>query len=329
MTLVRPPSVDVHLTPADLAAQLAHDVRIGLTSSQKWIPATWFYDDEGCRLFEEITELPEYYPTRTERSILATAANEIAHAARPSTVIELGAGTSEKTTLLLDAFMRAGTLRRFVPFDVAEGTLVDAMERLGERYPIEFHGVVGDFRRHLPQVFEATAHDGPRVVVFLGGTIGNLNETERHAFFREVAGSLRPEDSILLGTDLVKDRHRLIAAYDDAAGVTAAFNRNVLRVLDRELDADLDPERFDHVALFDETHQRIEMRLRARETHEANVRALDLGVHFEEGEDLLTEISCKFTPERLVDELERGGFEPVQAWTDPQSDFLVTLSRPQ
>src|SRR6187200_2089505 len=153
MNLVRPPSVDIHLTPADLYAQLAHDVRIGLTSSQKWIPATWFYDDEGCRLFDEITRLPEYYPTRTERAILAEAADEIAAAARPRTVIELGAGTSEKTTLLLDAFVRAGSLAKFVPFDVAEATLVDAMARLGERYRIEFHGVVGDFRRHLPEVF--------------------------------------------------------------------------------------------------------------------------------------------------------------------------------
>jgi L-histidine N-alpha-methyltransferase len=329
MSLVRPPSVDVHLTPADLSAQLAHDVRIGLTSSQKWIPATWFYDDEGCRLFDEITRLPEYYPTRTERAILEASADEIALAARPSTVIELGSGTSEKTTLLLDAFVRAGSLRRFVPFDVAESTLVDAMRRLGERYALDFHGVVGDFRRHLPELFEATENDGPRLVVFLGGTIGNLNETERHAFFREVAGALRPEDSLLLGTDLVKDRGRLVRAYDDAAGVTASFNRNVLRVLDRELDADIDPELFDHVALFDETHERIEMRLRARETHDANVVALDLGVHFEAGEDLLTEISCKFTPEHLAGELRRGGFELVGSWTDPASDFLVTLSRPQ
>jgi L-histidine N-alpha-methyltransferase len=328
MNLVRPPSVDVHLTPADLYAQLAHDVRIGLTSSQKWIPATWFYDDEGCRLFEEITELPEYYPTRTERAILHGAADDIAAAAAPRTVIELGSGTSEKTTILLDAFTRAGTLRKFVPFDVAEPTLVEAMVRLGERYPLDFHGVVGDFRRHLPELFAATDGDGPRLVAFLGGTIGNLNETERHAFFKEVATALHPDDSLLLGTDLVKDRGRLVRAYDDSAGITAAFNRNVLRVLDRELDADLDPDRFEHVALFDETHQRIEMRLRARTTHEANVRALDLGVHFEAGEDLLTEISCKFTPARLLDELDRGGFQQVRAWSDPASDFLVTLARP-
>ena len=329
MSLVRPPSIDVHLTPTDLYAQLAHDVRIGLTSSQKWIPATWFYDDEGCRLFEQITDLPEYYPTRTERAILEASADDIARIARPSTLIELGSGTSEKTTLLLDAMVRAGSLRRFVPFDVAEATLIDAMARLGERYPLDLHGVVGDFRRHLPELFEATSDDGPRLVVFLGGTIGNLNETERHAFLREVAGALGPEDSLLLGTDLVKDRGRLIRAYDDSAGVTAAFNRNVLRVLDRELEADLDPDLFEHVALFDETHERIEMRLRTRETHEANVRALDLGVHFEAGEDLLTEISCKFTPEHLSGELERGGFEVVGSWTDPASDFLVTLSRPQ
>ncbi|HKY14049.1 MAG TPA: L-histidine N(alpha)-methyltransferase [Microthrixaceae bacterium] len=325
MPLRPSPSLDVHLTPSDLRAQLEHDVRVGLTASQKWIPATWFYDDEGCRLFDEITRLPEYYPTRTERSILTGAAGELAAIARPRTMVELGSGTSEKTTLLIDACIDEGSLTRFVPFDVAEATLLDAMARLDDRYDLDLHGVVGDFRRHLGDLFAATAGDGPRLVVFLGGTIGNLNETERHSFFREVADAFGPGDALLLGTDTVKDRARLVRAYDDAAGVTAAFNRNVLTVVNRELDGDLDPMRFDHVARFDETHQRIEMVLRARERHHADLIGLDLGVRFEEGEDLLTEISCKFTGPRLREEVELAGLAVAGAWTDPAGDFLVTL----
>jgi L-histidine N-alpha-methyltransferase len=328
MPLRPSPAVDVHLTPDDLHGQLATDARIGFTAAEKWIPATWFYDEAGCELFDRITELEEYYPTRAERSILAANADEIARLARPQTVVELGSGTSDKTTLLLDAFRRAGTLRRFVPFDVSESTLVDAMERLGDRYPIDFHGVVGDFRRHLGELFDLTADDEARLVVFLGGTIGNLNRTERHAFYTEVAGHLRPDDRVLIGTDLVKDRGRLVAAYDDASGVTAAFNRNVLRVLNGRLGADFDPDRFEHRACFHDEHERIEMRLRATVAHHVWIDALDLAVFFSEGEEILTEISCKFTPLRIADELEAAGFELERSWTDDDGDFQVSLGRP-
>lgn len=321
------PSIDVHLTPAQLHTQLANDVRVGLTASQKWLPATWFYDDEGCRLFNAITRLPEYYPTRTEHSILGEASGEIAAMARPGTLIELGSGTSEKTTQLIDACMVDGALRRFVSFDVAEPTLVEAMARLDDTYDLNFHGVVGDFRRHLGEVLSATGDDDPRLVVFLGGTIGNLNKTERHSFLRELADALGPDDAMLLGTDTVKDRERLVRAYDDAAGVTAAFNRNLLTVLNRELDGDLDPARFEHVARYDETHQRIEMVLRAKERHQVDLIELDLGIHFEEGEELLTEISCKFTPPQLREEVELAGLRVAGQWTDPAGDFLVSLIR--
>jgi L-histidine N-alpha-methyltransferase len=328
MPLRPSPAVDVHLTPDDLHDQLANDARIGFTAAEKWIPATWFYDDAGCELFDRITELDEYYPTRSERSILAANADEIADLARPATVVELGSGTSEKTTLLLDAFQRAGTLRRFVPFDVSESTLVDAMARLGSRYPIGFHGVVGDFRRHLTELFELTADDTPRLVVFLGGTIGNLNRTERHAFYTEVATHLRDDDRVLIGTDLVKERARLVAAYDDASGVTAAFNRNVLAVLNQRLGADFDPDRFEHRACFHEEHERIEMRLRSTDAHHVWIDALDLAVFFSEGEEILTEISCKFTPDRIAEELDAAGFSLEGAWTDPAGDFQVSLGRP-
>jgi L-histidine N-alpha-methyltransferase len=328
MPLRPSPAVDVHLTPDDLHDQLANDARIGFTAAEKWIPATWFYDDAGCELFDRITELDEYYPTRTERSILAANADAIAELARPSTVVELGSGTSEKTTLLLDAFHRAGTLRRFVPFDVSESTLVDAMDRLGSRYRIGFHGVVGDFRRHLTELFDLTADDTPRLVVFLGGTIGNLNRTERHAFYTEVAAHLRPDDRVLIGTDLVKERARLVAAYDDASGVTAAFNRNVLSVLNHRLGADFDPDRFEHRACFHEEHERIEMRLRSADAHHVWIDALDLAVFFSEGEEILTEISCKFTPDRIAEELDAAGFSLEAAWTDPAGDFQVSLGRP-
>jgi L-histidine N-alpha-methyltransferase len=327
MPLRPSPAVDVHLTPDDLHTQLADDARIGFTAAEKWIPATWFYDEVGCELFDRITELDEYYPTRTERAILTEHADEIAAIARPHTVIELGSGTSEKTTLLLDAFRRAGGLRRFVPFDVSEPTLVDAMERLGARYPIEFHGVVGDFRRHLSELFEVTADDGPRLVAFLGGTIGNLNRTERHAFYTEVASHLRADDRVLIGTDLVKERTRLLAAYDDSRGITAAFNLNVLAVLNERLGADFDPSRFEHLATFHDDHERIEMRLRASDAHHVWIDDLDLAVFFDDGEEILTEISCKFTPERIVGELDAAGFELEGAWTDPADDFQVSLGR--
>lgn len=322
------PTVEVHLDARDLHDQLVHDARVGLTSVEKWIPATWFYDDHGSELFDRITELAEYYPTRAERSILRTHADEIAAAARATTLVELGSGTSEKTTLLLDAMERAGRLRRFVAFDVAAGVLREALGRLSERLPeVELHGVVGDFRRHLPELLDATAGQA-RTVTFLGGTIGNLNRTERHEFLTTLRSGMTSEDSLLLGTDLVKSPARLVAAYDDAAGVTAEFDLNVLRVLNRELDGDLPIDAFRHVAVWNVAQERIEMRLRATEALAAHLGELDLTVFFADGEELLTEISCKFRPDGLAEELAIAGFAVDAAWTDADGDFLLTLARP-
>jgi L-histidine N-alpha-methyltransferase len=317
--------IEVHLPEGGTWAGLAEDVREGLSSPFKEIPPKYFYDDRGSELFERITELPEYYPTRAEREILRLHAPEIVKQAGVATLVELGSGTSEKTRLLLDAMSEAGLLERFVPFDVSEEVLTAAAAEIGSTYECAVHAVVGDFHRHLGALPEAA--DG-RLVVFLGSTIGNLDPGARRRFLFDLDTVMTVDDHLLLGTDLVKDTGRLVAAYDDAAGVTAEFNLNVLSVLNAELDGDLDPGRFDHVARWNEDGSWIEMRLRAREEHDAHLGALALDVHFDEGEELHTEISAKFRPEQVADELHAAGFVVEQTWTDPDDDFLLTLARP-
>ena len=253
-------TIDVHLDAAAFDAELRRDAAAGLTASPRWLAPTWLYDERGCALFEAITEVPEYYPTRTERGILAARAGAVARLSGADTLVELGSGTSEKTRLLLDALAARGQLRRFVPFDVAEPTLRAAADAVAAAYPgLEVGGIVGDFRRHLPMIPTA----GRRLFVLLGGTIGNFAPVERHAFLTALAATMRPGDSLLLGTDLVKDPQRLVAAYDDAAGVTAAFDRNVLCVLNDRLGADFVPARFAHRAHWDDDNEWIEMRLRS------------------------------------------------------------------
>jgi L-histidine N-alpha-methyltransferase len=315
--------VDVHLGPDDLATSLRADARRGLTASPKVLLPKWFYDQEGCRLFDEITRLPEYYPTRAERAILAGRGGDIAARTGADTLIELGSGTSEKTRLLLDALAAKGTLGRFVPFDVSEPTLRDAAGAIELEYAgVDVHAVVGDFEHHLDRL----PGGGIRLVAFLGSTIGNLEPAARACFYRTIAAGLGPDDAFLLGTDLVKDTERLVAAYDDARGVTAAFNRNVLAVLNRELDCDFAPERFSHVARWNQAEEWIEMRLRSNGAH--TVRSADLGleVHFAEGEELRTEVSAKFRREGVERELAAAGLAMTEWWTDPAGDFGVSLS---
>jgi L-histidine N-alpha-methyltransferase len=314
-----------HLGPDDAAEALRADALAGLTATPKELPPRWFYDERGSELFDRITRLPEYYPTRTERSILEARAGEIAAASGADVLVELGSGTSEKTRLLLTALREAGTLRRFVPFDVDPSVLRLAGAALAEEYPgLEVEGVVGDFTRHLGEL----PTDGRRMVAFLGSTIGNLAPAERTAFLAELAGTLHPGDSFLLGTDLVKDPARLVRAYDDAEGVTADFNRNVLVVLDRELKADFDPEAFEHVALWDAEHEWIEMRLRSIRDQVVNVAELDLGVPFAAGEEMRTEISAKFRREGVERELAAAGLTMTHWWTDPAGDFGLSLAQP-
>jgi L-histidine N-alpha-methyltransferase len=314
-----------HLGPDDAAAALRADVLAGLTGTPKTLPPRWFYDERGSELFDEITRLPEYYLTRAERSVLQARSADIAAATRAEVLVELGSGTSEKTRLLLTALREAGTLRRFVPFDVDPSVLRVAAAALVDEYPgLAVQAVVGDFTQHLDQL----PRDGRRLMAFLGSTIGNLAPAERAAFLNKLATTLTPGDAFLLGTDLVKNPARLVRAYDDAAGVTGAFNRNVLAVLNRELKADFDLEAFDHVALYDEAHEWIEMRLRSRTAQTVSVAALDLEVPFVAGEELRTEISAKFRRAGVERELARAGLTMTHWWTDPADDFAVSLSLP-
>jgi L-histidine N-alpha-methyltransferase len=317
-------TIESHLDGAH-ERSLADDVLDGLTRPFKELPPKHFYDARGAELFDRICELPEYYPTRTERAILDEAAGELARLTGAAELVELGSGTAAKTRVLLDALHDAGTLARYVPVDVTERMVRECAEELTDEYPgLHVHGVIGDFERHLDRVPAAI---GPRIVIFLGGTIGNFPPGSRRRFLRQIASLLSEGDYLLMGTDLVKDPAVLEAAYDDAQGLTAEFNRNVLRVLNRELDANFNPSDFEHVALFDRQHEWIEMRLRARREHTTLVRALDLPVHFKAGEEMRTEISAKFTPERLQSDLAAAGLELVRWLTDPEDLFALTLSR--
>ena len=316
-------TIDVHLTPDDLGAALRADVARGLTGVPKSLPPKWFYDDRGSALFEAITRLPEYYPTRREREILAREATTVAAAANADTLVELGSGTSEKTRLLLDAWSASGRLRRFVPFDVSEATLRRASRAVAEQYPgVEVHAVVGDFERHL----SALPGGRGRCVAFLGGTIGNLVPAERATFLHDLRAGLAPGDSLLLGSDLVKDPARLVAAYDDSAGVTAEFNRNILRVVNDALHADFHPERFDHVALWDADHEWIEMRLRSSTAQRVQVADVGLDVAFAAGEEMRTEVSAKFRRRGVEAELTAAGFALRHWWTDTAGEFALSLS---
>ncbi len=315
--------MEVHLSPEDLRAALRRDVAAGLSSTPKELPPKYFYDARGSELFDEITRVAEYYPTRCERSILEERAAEIAGLSGADTLVELGSGTSEKTRLLLDAFAGAGRLRRIVAFDVSEPTLRSAADTLAREYPqADVRAVVGDFEHHLG----AIPTGGRRLVAFLGGTIGNLPPKQRSRFLSEVASLLAPGDGLLLGTDLVKDVGRLEAAYDDAGGVTAEFNRNVLHVVNRELGADFVPERFTHVARFDPDEEWIEMWLRSTGEQQVTVADLGLTVGYDDGEAMRTEISAKFRRRGVEAELGDADLALARWWTDGDGDFAVSLS---
>ncbi|ANH37888.1 Histidine-specific methyltransferase EgtD [Nocardioides dokdonensis FR1436] len=318
------PVVQVLLDTDWASGSLVADVRRGLGGRPLRLPPKWLYDDEGSRLFDEITRLPEYYPTEAERSILATYAADIAAACDATTLVELGSGTSDKTRLLLDAFAEAGALHRFVPVDVSEQTLRDAATMLGERYPdTTVEAIVGDFTLHLGHLPEGQR----RLVAFLGSTIGNLYVEERGAFLGALADSLAPGDWVLLGTDLVKDADRLVAAYHDSQGITEAFVRNCLVVLNRELGADFEPDRFDYVPLWDAHMGRMDLRLRATVPQTVRVPGAELVLDLAAGEEIQVEISTKFRPAQVARELGAAGFEVRESWTDPAGDFAVTLAR--
>ena len=315
--------VDVHVGP-EAERRLADDVLDGLTRPFKEIPPKHFYDARGSELFERICRLPEYYPTRCEMEILrARAVEAVTAAGEPSELVELGSGSTQKARLLIDAMVAP---ERYVPVDVSESVVRQAADELESDYSgLEVHGVVGDFERHLDEVPQPNG--GRRLVALLGGTIGNFTPGSRRRMLRDVRRMLRPGDCFLLGTDLVKDPRVIEAAYNDSQGVTAEFNRNVLRVINRELGADFDLDAFEHVAFYDHRHEWVEMRLRARRACRVWVAELELGVEFAEGEELRTEVSAKFTPERIAGDLGSAGLEPAGRWTDPGGRFAVSLAR--
>jgi L-histidine N-alpha-methyltransferase len=308
-----------------LASALRADALAGLTARPKTLAPKWFYDERGSELFEKITLLPEYYPTRAERVILHAAAGEIAEATGAAALVELGSGSSDKTRLLLDALRDAGTLRSYVPLDVSESALIAAANRLLVSYPgLSVTAVVSDFEEHL----RLPAADGPRLVAFLGSTIGNLLPAQRAAFLARLRAGLRAGDALLLGTDLVKDPAVLVAAYDDPAGVTAAFNKNVLAVLNAELGANFDRDAFEHVAIWDAGAEWIEMRLRSVQDQQVTLPAIGLAVDFAAGEEMRTEVSAKFRRGGVEAELAAAGFAMRSWWTDDEAQFGLSLSVP-
>ncbi|HEX8689757.1 MAG TPA: L-histidine N(alpha)-methyltransferase [Solirubrobacterales bacterium] len=316
--------IEVHLGLGG-AAQMARDVRLGLTANPKELPPKYFYDERGSQLFEQITELPEYYPTRAERAILAERSAEIVAAAgEPTTLVELGSGSAAKTRHLLDAMRDAGCLAKYVPVDISPEITHQTARSLVDEYPgLSVHGLVCDFEHDLERIPNG---EGGRLIAFLGGTIGNLFPDARDEFLTRVASLLGPQDRFLLGTDLVKDTARLEAAYDDSAGVTAEFNKNVLHVLNRELGGDFDPARFEHVARFDREASRMDIRLRSLDDQSVRLDGLDLTVRFAAGEEMRTEISSKFTRSRLEHVYRQAGLHPAGWFTDSASDYALSLA---
>jgi L-histidine Nalpha-methyltransferase len=316
--------IEVHLPEGGAWAGMAEDVREGLSSPFKELPPKYFYDERGSALFEAITELPEYYPTRAERSILDARAAAIVAAARPTTLIELGSGAAAKTRCLLDAMLAADSLETYVPVDISEEITRRVADELVAEYDrLRVHGVVCDYETHLERV----PREEGALIAFLGGTIGNFRPGPRRSFLARIATLMYPGDRFLLGTDLVKDREVLEAAYNDAAGVTAEFNKNVLYVLNRELEADLDPKQFEHVAFWDADNEWMDIRLRSLAEQFSDVRALDMRVHFSRNEEIRTEVSTKFTHERLESSYAAAGLELTDWWTDPDELFALSLAR--
>jgi L-histidine Nalpha-methyltransferase len=317
-------TIDVHLPEGGPLSGIAADARMGLSAPFKELPPKYFYDERGSQLFEDITELPEYYLTRAERAILDARAAEIVETSGTSMLIELGSGSAAKTRCLFDAMHAAESLEAYVPVDISEEITRDTAARLIAEYDgLRVHGVVCDYETHLERI----PREPGGLIAFLGGTIGNFQPNTRRSFLARIASLMYPEDRFLLGTDLVKDRARLEAAYNDSAGVTAEFNKNVLHVLNRELDADFDPDGFDHLAFWDEVNSWMDIRLRSLVDQVVTVSALDMRVEFAEGEEMRTEISSKFTREQLEATYSEVGLELVEWWTDPEGLFALSLAR--
>jgi L-histidine N-alpha-methyltransferase len=317
-------AIDIHVDE-DLASRSDdRDMRRGLTSTPKRLPSKYFYDERGSRLFQRITELPEYYLTRAEHRLLQRDATRIARITRPEALIELGSGSAEKTRLLIEAGLDEGVLRRYVPFDVSRETVQRSAQRLADAYPeLSVHVVVGDFDRHLDEL----PHGGGRLIAFLGSTLGNFPHEQAVRFLEKIRGAMEDDDWFLLGTDLVKDKATLEAAYNDSEGVTAEFNRNILNVINERTDGDFDTDAFEHVAQYNEEESRIESKLRSKRAQSVCLRRLDLQVDFQPGEVLRTEVSCKYTRESLRQLLGEAGLRLERWFTDVDHSFALSLSR--
>ncbi len=325
-TAAAPVRIEVRLTERGPVSDLAADARAGFSAELKELPPKYFYDEVGSELFEQITRLPEYYPTRAERAILERQSGAIVAAADPQCLIELGSGSAAKTRALLDAMHGAGSLNTYVPVDISEEITRQTAARLIDEYPgLLVHGVICDFECDLEWL---PGWGQARMFAFLGGTIGNFHPRRRVAFLRRIASMLGPEDTLLLGTDLVKDRDRLEAAYNDSAGVTARFNKNVLTVLNRELGADFDLDAFEHRASYDAEAGWIDIRLRSLVAQSVSLPRLAMEVEFAAGEEMRTEISCKFTPGGIERAYREAGLRLAEIWTDPDGLFALSLARP-
>ena len=316
-------TVDLRLDEEWISRSLATDIRTGITKTKKSLPPKWFYDELGSELFDKITQLNEYYPTEAEREILNIQAAKIAEISEADHLIELGSGSSDKTRSILDAFASSNQLDSFTAFDVSEEILLSSAKQIKQRYPdVNVRAIVGDFDHHL----DAVPQTGKRLFIFLGGTIGNFEPEARQRFLSSLTSQLKTGDSLLLGTDLVKEIPRLELAYNDPDGVTAAFNKNILSVLNKNLGANFDIEKFDHVARFDADREWIDIGLRSRSDQEIYIERLNLMVNFLENEIMRTEISAKFRPEGIEQELTAAGLTIQNFWTDSANDFAVTLS---
>jgi L-histidine N-alpha-methyltransferase len=318
------PQIDVHTDHADALAEMASEVREGLTSTPKRLPSKYFYDERGSRLFERITDLPEYYLTRAEQRILEKRSADVARLSRPIELVELGSGSAKKTRLLIDAARAEGHLARLIPVEVSQEMAEQTAQDLAQRYPgLAVHAVVGDFEHHLDRV-----PSGERpLVAFLGSTIGNFPEEQAVELLGQVKQIVGDEGAFLMGTDLVKDESIIEAAYNDSQGITAEFNRNILNVINDALDGDFDPRAFDHVSFFNEEEARIETYLRARTDQSVRLETLDIDVDFQEGEEMRTEISRKYTRESVERMLHEAGLELEHWFTDDDEAFALSLSR--
>ncbi len=319
--------LDCHVAAADDSAA-ADELRRALTAARPWVPARWFYDDAGCDLFVRITGLDEYYQTRTEQALLDAHMDDLVAVHSPTELVEIGSGAARKTRAILDAMERGGTLNRFIPFDISPGAIAASAADIAAAYPgTRVHGVAGDFARHLSRIPRRPA-DGRRIVAFLGGTIGNLDPPHRRTMLRRLARLLRPDDVLLLGTDLAHDPEVLVRAYDDAAGVTAEFNRNLIRHVNAAFAGDADPDAFAHVSRWNARASRIEMHLRARRDIEWSIAGLGVVIPIEAGSTIRTEISCKFTKKAVEDMYADAGLHLASWHEDTQGRYAISVATP-